>query len=147
MANFENLYRAVIMDHYKTPRNKGLLNDNDYVSTEFLNPSCGDEVIVQFKIDNDNNIKDIRHDGKGCSICCSSASIMSEALITQSKDQALEIINEFYEMIKGNEYNAELINGDILAFTGVSTFAARVKCATLAWKALEKGLRKNEEKK
>ena len=147
MTNFDNLYRSIIMEHYKRPRNKGLISDEKYTTVELLNPSCGDEVIVQYLIDNNLNIADIKYEGKGCSICCSSASIMSEALVNKNINDVLLNINEFYELIKGSSYNEDYINGDMLAFSGIKNFAARVKCATLSWKALEKGLKQTLENK
>ena len=96
------LYRAVIMDHYKSPRNKGLIKQSPYHFVHLNNPSCGDDMHVSLRVE-DGNILDIRHDGHGCSICCSSASVMSELLKGKSIDEATEIINDFYEMVKGNE--------------------------------------------
>lgn len=133
------LYREVIMDHYKNPHNKGLVNDASYMTIHLNNPSCGDDMVVQLLIENDI-IKDIKQQGTGCSICCSSASIASETLKGQSVSDALKIINEFYELIKGGSFNENILSGDILAYQSVHQFPARVKCATLAWKAYEKGL-------
>ena len=142
--DLKNLYRQVIMEHYKSPRNKGLVNDENYFKVEFDNPSCGDEIIVQLDVKN-NIIKDIRHDGKGCSICCSSASVMSETLINKDVESAKKTLNEFYELLKGMPYDESILDGDVLAYQGIKDFPARVKCASLAWKALEKGLGDNCE--
>ena len=142
--NLENLYRQVIMDHYKTPRNKGLVPNNQYLSVVLDNPSCGDEIVVQLLVE-ENKIKDVRHDGKGCSICCSSASVMSETLMNVEVENAKKILHEFYELIKGMPYNQDILNGDILAYQGIKDFPARIKCASLAWKALEKGLSEKDE--
>jgi len=143
--NLETLYRQVIMDHYKRPKNKGLINDGSYMTIHLNNPSCGDEMNVQLKVDDNHQIVDIKHDGHGCSICCSSASVMSQTLKGQSMDEADQIIHEFYELIKGYPYNPEILKGDAIVYQGVSQFPARVKCATLAWKALETGLNKIKE--
>lgn len=140
--NIEHLYRQVIMDHYKRPKNKGLVNDASYLLIHYNNPSCGDEISVQLKLD-DGIIKDIKHQGTGCSICCSSASVMSITLMNQTTDHALKIINEYYEMIKGYPFNPEILTGDAIVYQGVAQFPARIKCATLAWKAIEQGI-KNE---
>lgn len=140
----ENLYRQVIMDHYKYPRNQGLVPDADYFMVHLNNPSCGDELTIQVKVTN-HQIEDIKHQGSGCSICCSSASVMSETLIGQPVEQAFKIINEFYELIKGYPVNPEILKGDALAYQGVSQFPARIKCATLGWKAVEQGLLKLKE--
>ncbi len=137
--DIKTLYREVIMDHYKHPLNKGLVNHPSYMTIHLNNPSCGDDMVVQLLIE-DGLIKDIKQQGTGCSICCSSASIASETLKGKSVVDALEIINEFYELIKGSTFNENILTGDILAYQGVHQFPARIKCATLAWKAYEKGL-------
>lgn len=142
--DIEKLYRQVIMDHYKNPKNKGLLDDATYLTIHLNNPSCGDELTVQVKTENDI-ITDIRHLGTGCSICCSSASVMSVTLKDQKIDDAMDIIGQFYELIKGYPYNPEILKGDAIVYQGVSQFPARVKCATLGWKAIEKGLIKIRE--
>lgn len=140
-SNIEQLYREVIMDHYKNPKNKGLLKSSGYHFVHFNNPSCGDDINVEVKIDKDI-IKDIRHDGHGCSICCSSASVMSETLKEKSVGEAKEIINDFYTMIKGETITKKMEDnlGEAIAYTGVSQFPARIKCATLSWKAVEKAI-------
>ncbi len=144
--NIETLYRQVIMDHYKRPRNKGLVNDSSYMTIHLNNPSCGDEMNVQIKVDENQKIVDVKHEGHGCSICCSSASVMSQTIKDQSVEDAKKIIHEFFELIKGYPYNQEVLKGDAIVYQGVSQFPARVKCATLAWKAVEQGLNKMEEK-
>lgn len=143
-GNLENLYRQVIMDHYKNPRNKGLVNDDKYKEVHLKNPSCGDDITIQAKV-NDKKIEDIRQDGTGCSICCASASVMSEALIGKNVDEANDIIHNYYEMIQGKEYNDDIDMGDSEVFQGVSQFPARVKCATISWKALEQAIDDKEE--
>lgn len=136
----ENLYRQIIMEHYKNPQNKGLIGDSSYLLINMHNPSCGDDVTVQLKVENDH-IVDIRHEGTGCSICCSSASVMSELLKNYSKEEALKTIDEYIKMITNQSYDASYLKGDMLAYSGVKNFPARIKCATLAWKAVEKGLK------
>ncbi|MFA6800618.1 MAG: SUF system NifU family Fe-S cluster assembly protein [Acholeplasmataceae bacterium] len=143
--NIENLYRQVIMDHYKYPKNKGLVNDASYITVHLNNPSCGDEMTVQLKVGENNQITDIKQEGHGCSICCSSASVMTETLKDHSTDEALKIIHEFYELIKGYPFNEDILKGDAIVYQGVSQFPARVKCATLAWKAVEQGINKIKE--
>lgn len=137
--NIKDLYREVIMDHYKYPRNRGLVNDDSYLTVHLNNPTCGDDMIVQLKV-SDGMIIDLKHQGTGCSICCSSASVASETLMGKSVSEALLIINDFYNLIMAKPYDEKLLNGDALAYTTVHQFPARVKCATLAWKAFEKGL-------
>ena len=142
-SNLESLYRQVIMDHYKNPRNKGLVDEEGYMTVHLNNPSCGDDINIQVKIV-DDKVVDIRHQGIGCSICCSSASVMSETLKNKSVKEVKRITNDFFEMLKGNEYdNTDLDEAEI--YIGVSQFPARIKCASLAWKALEKAVDNNEE--
>ena len=131
--DLENLYRQVIMDHYKNPRNKGL---KGYDHLHIKNPSCGDDITIEAKINN-GVIEEINHNGSGCSICCSSASVLSETLRGKTVEEAQKLINDFYEMVKGaDEPNEDL--EEALAYQGVSKFPARIKCATLSWKALER---------
>ncbi|HBP25618.1 MAG TPA: SUF system NifU family Fe-S cluster assembly protein [Acholeplasmatales bacterium] len=132
--NIENLYRQVIMDHYKNPRNKGLVG---YPHVHIKNPSCGDDITIEALIEN-GVVKDIRQDGSGCSICCSSASVMSEVLKNQTVEKAQALIAKYYDMLKGQAVeNADELD-EALVFQGVSKFPARIKCATIAWKAMEK---------
>lgn len=135
MNSINDLYRQVIMEHYKSPRNKGLKDDEGYVNLRLKNPSCGDDVTIQAKIENDL-ITGIRHEGTGCSICCSSASVMSEVLKGKTVKEAEAIINDYYNLIKGEEVLDEDSLDEAIAYRGVANFPARVKCATLAWRAL-----------
>lgn len=140
MIDLAQLYRQVIMDNYKNPKNKGLIDDPSYIQVHLKNPSCGDDMHVCCHIDGDK-IVDIRHDGHGCSICCSSASVMSELLKGKKISEATSIINNFYEMVKGNPLPDEDIMDEAIAYKSVSQFPARIKCATLAWKAIEEAIK------
>ena len=137
--NLDHLYRAVIMEHYKSPLHKGLIEDPSYFMVHLHNPSCGDDMTIQVKVTG-HQITDIRHEGTGCSICCSSASVMSETLINKEVNEALKVIDAFYNLLMAKPYDETLLIGDALAYGGVSQFPARIKCASLAWKALEQGL-------
>lgn len=137
--NLDTLYRQVIMDHYKKPRNKGMLEDGS-LTIDMNNPTCGDRIRLTMKIE-DNMVSDVKFDGDGCSISMSSASMMTQAIKGKDIDTALAMSQTFSEMIQGKEYNDEIDLGDIEALQGVSKFPARIKCATLAWKAMEKGLK------
>ena len=108
-SNLEQLYRQVIMDHYKNPRNKGLLQEDGYHEVHLKNPTCGDDITVQVKVE-DGKIIDLRHEGTGCSICCSSASVASEMLINKEIHDAQKILNEYYSMLTGKNYNKEIQN-------------------------------------
>ena len=144
MINLEQLYRQVIMDNYKNPKNKGIVLDPAYINIHLKNPSCGDDMHVSCKVEG-NIVTDVRHDGHGCSICCSSASVMSGLLKGKKVTEAKEIINDFYEMVKGNEIADEERMDEAIAYKSVSQFPARIKCATLAWKAMEEALKQNKE--
>jgi nitrogen fixation NifU-like protein len=135
-GSMETLYRQVIMDHYKNPRNKGLIDSNAYQQFHIKNPTCGDDITIQVKIEG-NQITDIRHEGTGCSICCASASVMSTELKNDSLEVAKDKIELFFEMIKGNEVEPGELLGDAVVFEGVSKYPQRYKCATVAWQALK----------
>jgi len=137
--NLDQLYRQVIMDHYKTPRNKGVL-DGDTLSVEMNNPTCGDRIQLQLQVEG-GSIKDVKFDGEGCSISMSSASMMTEAIKGKKVEDALKMSHLFSDMMLGKEIDTEDLElEDIEALQGVSKFPARIKCATLAWKAMEKGV-------
>ena len=142
MNNMSNLYRQVIMEHYKSPRNKGLTGNGK--QNHLRNPSCGDDITVEVEVEN-NKIKHLHHAGTGCSICCSSASVMSEVLTGKDVDEALNIIKNYCNMIKGEEIEDEDALEEALVYQGVASFPARMKCATIAWKAVEEVLGEEDE--
>ena len=110
------LFKKIIMDHYRNPRNKGLVEDDNYVTIYLRNPSCGDDLTVQVKAVGDK-IESIRQYGTGCSICCASASMMSELLQTKTVTEAAQLINQFYLMVEAKPYDAEAI-GDTVSLQG-----------------------------
>ena len=137
--NLDTLYRQVIMDHYKHPKNKGVL-EGEAVSVEMNNPTCGDRIMLQLQVE-DDLVKDVKFDGEGCSISLASASMMTQAIKGKKLSEALEMSTLFSKMMIGEEIDVgELDLGDIEALQGVSKFPARIKCATLAWQAMEKGV-------
>lgn len=140
--NLDQLYRSVIMDHYKKPRNKGSLND-DSVTIDMNNPTCGDRIHLTLKI-NDGLVEDAKFDGEGCSISMSSASMMTEIIKGKKLEEALELADIFSKMMLGEDYGDKYDLGDVEALQGVSKFPARIKCATLAWKAMEKGVKEQK---
>lgn len=136
----DDLYRRVIMDHYQKPRNRGRLDD-DAVTVDLNNPTCGDRISLQMHL-KDGKIEKAKFIGDGCSISMASASMMTEAVQGLEADQALALVDLFSEMMQGKEVDLEQFPlEDIEALTGVAKFPARIKCATLAWKAMEKGLK------
>ena len=142
--NLDQLYRSVIMDHYKNPRNKGALEENS-VTIDMNNPTCGDRIHLTLKL-NDGIVEDAKFDGEGCSISMSSASMMTQIVKGKKLDEALELADIFSKMMLGEDFDDEKYDlGDVEALQGVAKFPARIKCATLAWKAMEKGVN-NENK-
>jgi nitrogen fixation NifU-like protein len=137
--NLDTLYRQVIMDHYKNPRNKGVLED-DSLTINMNNPTCGDRIQLTLKLE-DGKVADAKFEGEGCSISMSSASMMTQAIKGKNIEEALKLSKVFSDMMLGKEYDEDDLDlGDIEALQGVSQFPARIKCATLAWKAMEKGV-------
>ena len=130
------LYTQVIMDHYQHPRNRGELEDAD-LEEHLLNPLCGDEVTVYANI-RDGKISDVKFDGRGCSISQASASMMTERLAGRSREEAGAEISHFKAMMIGEEEFPEM--DDLAALKGVIQYPSRIKCATLAWTAFQKGL-------
>ncbi|PYE52579.1 SUF system NifU family Fe-S cluster assembly protein [Paenibacillus barcinonensis] len=133
----DDLYRRVIMDHYKNPRNRGTF-DNDVVTVNLNNPTCGDRISLQLML-NDGIVQEAKYTGEGCSISMSSASMMTEAVKGKTIEQALDLANRFSSLMKGEEVDFDDYE-DLEALSGVNKFPARIKCATLAWNALRKGI-------
>lgn len=140
-SDLKNLYKQVILDHSKHPRNSGDI-ENSY-KLEMLNPSCGDKITVSVKLV-DDIIDDIKFSGIGCSISMASASMLTEELKGLSVQKANEKIHDFLNMIMGTEFNEENLE-DSIALQNISQLPARVKCATLAWKITEKILEDNKK--
>ncbi len=136
--NLDVLYRQVIMDHYKHPRNKGALG-SDSLTIDMNNPTCGDRIQLTLRVE-DGIVTDAKFDGEGCSISMSSASMMTVAIKGQPVEEAMKLSKTFSDMMLGKEIDDSIDFGDVEALQGVAKFPARIKCATLAWKAMEKGL-------
>ncbi|RAL27067.1 Fe-S cluster assembly sulfur transfer protein SufU [Thermoflavimicrobium daqui] len=141
--SLDDLYRRVIMDHYQRPRNRGQIEEGA-VTVDLNNPTCGDRISLQMRVV-DHVIQEAKFIGEGCSISLASASMMTEAVKGLTVDQALELVDLFSKMMQGEEIDFDKFPlEDIEALTGVSKFPARIKCATLAWKALEKGVKSGQ---
>ncbi|HLS09006.1 Fe-S cluster assembly sulfur transfer protein SufU [Lentibacillus sp.] len=139
-SNLDTLYRQVIMDHYKNPRNRGSV-DGDALTVDMNNPTCGDRIQLQLQLE-DGIVQDAKFNGEGCSISMSSASMMTQAIKGKKLDDALKMSKAFSDMMLGEDVDTEEMDmGDVEALQGVSQFPARIKCATLAWKAMEKGVK------
>ena len=138
----DDLYRELILDHYRHPRNRGALA-SPTTMVEGYNPLCGDEVEVQMVIDQEGVIEDVAFKGRGCSISQASSSMMTDAVKGRSKREARALVEAFKRMMTDPEQEPAEELGDLEAFQGVAKFPVRVKCATLAWNVLEQGLDKD----
>jgi nitrogen fixation NifU-like protein len=134
----DDLYRELILDHYRHPRHKGELEEAT-AKAEGFNPLCGDEISVDVSV-HDGVIKGVAFRGRGCSISQASASMMTESVTGRTKAEAIELLNSFKRMMMEPEKDLDPELGDLEAFQGVAKFPVRVKCATLAWHVLEEGL-------
>lgn len=137
-SDLDELYRDIILDHYRNPRHRGSLTSAT-ASHEGLNPLCGDEVTVDIAV-KDGRIEEIAYRGSGCSISQSSASMMTEAVAGKSTVEARHVIGSFTAMMRGSDDIDPEELGDLEAMAGVRKFPVRVKCATLAWHTLEEAL-------
>lgn len=138
LSKLDNLYRQVILDHSSHPHHHGAL-DASSQKIEMNNPTCGD--VIELEVDiQDNRIKDIAFQGSGCSISTASASMMTDAVIGKTVAEAEQLVADFSQLVLGNEVADEEKLGDAAMLSGVAKFPARIKCATLAWKALEQAV-------
>lgn len=142
----EDLYRDVILDHYRNPRHREALSDPDATS-EGVNPLCGDEVTVELRFDGDR-VADISVHGQGCSISQSSASMMSEAVVGKTRHEIDRLAERFNLMMTAEEDDAAGLDpsrpgavlGDLEALQGVRRYPVRIKCASLPWTTLAQAL-------
>lgn len=152
MAGLEDLYREIILDHYRNPRNRGELPVPPATVETGFNPLCGDEVIVYLQLDQ-GAITDLKLEGQGCSISQSSASMMSTAVKGKTLEEARAVIRTFKGMMSVHEQRLSASDeevteteedavplGDLEALQGVVKFPVRIKCATLAWNTLAQAI-------
>jgi nitrogen fixation protein NifU and related proteins len=157
MPGLEDLYREIILDHYRNPRNRGELDSPPATRVEGFNPLCGDEVVLYLDVEGDT-VRDIRIGGQGCSISQSSASMMSSAVKGKTLDEVRALSRAFKGMMSIHEQSldgpsdgdgdgeiaaepdADVKLGDLEALRGVVKFPVRIKCATLSWNALLQGI-------
>ena len=143
MPGLEDLYREIILDHYRTPRNRGELPTPPAVRAEGHNPLCGDEITVFLQVDGDT-ITDVKVGGQGCSISQSSASMMTQAVKGKSVTEVKALVRKFKSMMSIEDDDPtpipEVKLGDLEALQGVVKFPVRIKCATLAWNTLTEAL-------
>ena len=159
MSELGDLYREIILDHYRSPRNQGELETPPAVRTEGFNPLCGDEVVVYIDVDDNNVITDLAIEGQGCAISQASASMMSVAVKGKTVAEARRFIASFKGTmnvhegyLNGERSEAErdtevdatdpsgVTLGDLEALKGVVKFPVRIKCATLGWNTLAQAL-------
>ena len=141
MSELRELYQEVILEHSKHPRNFRALDAANH-QAEGFNPLCGDHFTVYVDVQ-EGAIHDIAFQGAGCAISKASASMMTQSLKGKSQGEAEELFTKFHDLVTGNGTGDEM--GKLAAFSGVSEFPLRVKCATLAWHALRAALRGDQE--
>ena len=155
MPGLEDLYREIILDHYRNPRNRGELETPPAHRVEGFNPLCGDEIVVYVQVGDDGTITDIKIGGQGCSISQSSASMMSSAVKGKTVEEARALTRAFKALMTIHESrldggdgsgtdtptpDPDVKLGDLEALQGVVKFPVRIKCATLSWNTLGQGL-------
>jgi len=158
MPGLEDLYREIILDHYRSPRNRGELSVPPAHKSEGFNPLCGDEVVLYLDLDDAGAVRDIKIAGQGCSISQASTSMMSAAVKGKSRDEVNQLIRAFKALMSihesklegesdGSDLAADLEGvrlGDLEALQGVVKFPVRIKCATLAWNTLQQAIEEIE---
>lgn len=138
-AELSALYQEMILDHYRKPRNKGTMENADRTVT-MRNPLCGDEIDLQVALAADT-LTDVKFTGRGCSISQASASMMTQLVKGMSTAEAEAVRKKFREMVMGDQsLAADPSLGSLRSLVGVSRFPARVRCALLAWNALEQAI-------
>jgi len=141
MMQVDDLYRQVIIDHYKNPRNRGQLEDTAII-IHLNNPTCGDRITLQLKIEAEQ-VTEVRFIGEGCSISMASASMMTEAIKGKTIQQVDDLLQRFSAIMQGEPVTFDEYE-DLEALSGVCKFPARIKCATLAWNALQQAINKHK---
>jgi nitrogen fixation NifU-like protein len=136
--SLEELYKEVILDHYRAPRNKGRLDPHD-IAIERNNPLCGDEIELFLKFDGDT-LEGIAFDGKGCSISQASASMMTEKVRGLETKKAAAMAESIKKMMAGEEEGDASALGDLVSLKGVVKYPVRIKCALLGWNSLLEAL-------
>jgi nitrogen fixation NifU-like protein len=160
MSGLQDLYREIILDHYRAPRNRGELPVPPAEKLEGFNPLCGDEVILFLEVE-DGVVTDVKTGGQGCSISQASTSMMSAAIKGKPVDEVRTLIRAFKALMSihesklgagpESEEESDLADeldgvrlGDLEALQGVVKFPVRIKCATLGWNVLQQGLDETE---
>lgn len=137
--SLDDLYREVILDHYRSPRNKHGLDDAT-IDVHRNNPLCGDDITIKVSVDADGIAKDVAFEGQGCSISQASASMLTEQIRGRPVKEIETLVENFRAMMAGEEGPSEEELGDLVALKGVVKYPVRIKCAVLAWDALQEGV-------
>jgi len=137
-VDLKDLYREVILDHNRSPRNFGRLDPADS-SAAGHNPLCGDRLSVTLRLDGER-VSDLRFEGQGCAISVASASLMTEAVRGRSRSEIARLYEAVHALLTGHERIAGEELGKLLALAGVAEYPARVKCASLSWHTLNAAL-------
>jgi len=138
VEHLDELYREVILDHFKGPRNTGTLPNPD-IRAEGTNPLCGDEIAFALTL-RDGRIDQVRFQGKGCAISQATGSMLTEQLRGRTLDEARALIDAMKRLMQGQQPDGRVDLGDLESLAGVRKFPVRVKCAALSWNVLERGL-------
>jgi nitrogen fixation NifU-like protein len=145
MSDLQDLYQSIILDHNRRPKNYGTL-EGATAHREGRNPACGDEIVLELKVENDA-IADVRFTSAGCAVSRASASIMTQAVKGKTRQEAERLFAQFHGLVTGKlkptPQEARAL-GEMAAFSGVARFPIRVKCASMAWHTLQAALRDAE---
>jgi nitrogen fixation NifU-like protein len=144
-----DLYRELILDHARSPRHFGKLEGATH-SAEGINPLCGDKLKIYFSIDADGQINDAKFEGSGCAISVASASLLTDTVIGLKSEAALDFFEALVSRLSGRPKDgaqsaSKVDLGKLLALEGVKEFPSRVKCATLAWHALNSAIQNKSD--
>ncbi|EGP67400.1 SUF system FeS assembly protein, NifU family [Streptococcus sp. oral taxon 056 str. F0418] len=143
LSKLDSLYKAVVTDHSAHPHHHGKLEDVEQVVLN--NPTCGDVISLSVKFNAENQIEDIAFVNSGCTISTASASMMTDAVLGKTKEQALELAEVFSQMVQGQEDSRQKELGDAAFLAGVAKFPQRIKCSTLGWNALKRAIEEDEK--
>lgn len=138
-SDLDDLYQEVVLDHSRRPRNFGELADAA-VRVHGDNPSCGDEIHLALKFGGNGNVEEIKFTGSGCAISQASASLMTMKVKGKARTEAISMLHAFHDLVTTETAEAPPALGDLRVMSGVRKFPQRVKCAMLAWRALEQAL-------
>ena len=143
LSKLDSLYKAVVTDHSAHPHHHGKLEGIEQLVLN--NPTCGDVISLSVKFNAQNQIEDIAFVNSGCTISTASASMMTDAVLGKTKEQALELAEVFSQMVQGKEDSRQKELGDAAFLAGVAKFPQRIKCSTLGWNALKRAIEEDEK--